>query len=169
MELAIPDSITRQIALIVQARQALEEARPIPFAERRNLPTYPGIYIVEREGAVLYIGQSINLRKRWSQHHRTRQFLALDGLTIRFAEVATEILAGLERELIIELRPRFNGTDLPPTRPCQIRPEYWERRYQESSQSSPLAALHASLDHLLGWENGDPFSFLTRRRASGTP
>ena len=47
----------------------LLEARP--FTQKRELPSVAAIYFVLRADELLYIGSSINLRKRWngSGHH----------------------------------------------------------------------------------------------------
>jgi hypothetical protein len=43
----------------------------VSFAERKRLPRLAAIYFVLNvEGMVLYVGQSINLALRWAAHHR---------------------------------------------------------------------------------------------------
>src|SRR6266508_2332056 len=89
----------------------------VSLSERNSLPATPSIYFVVSETEeMLYIGQTINLQKRWLSHHRTRQltsfscvkicWLALDGIT-------PDELALLEEECIAYFKPVLNATTVP--------------------------------------------------------
>lgn len=46
----------------------------VDFAQRRRLPNSPGIYFALSDaGQVLYVGQTVNLARRWAGHHRVKQ------------------------------------------------------------------------------------------------
>ena len=48
----------------------------VPFNERKRLPRLTAIYFVlNADGTVLYVGQSINLALRWAAHHRTDKLI----------------------------------------------------------------------------------------------
>lgn len=49
----------------------------IPFREYRNLPQASAVYFVVADATIVYVGQSDNLRNRWSAHHLRKQFAEL--------------------------------------------------------------------------------------------
>lgn len=69
----------------------------------------PGVYIWEREGKALYIGQSRHVIHRLGGHHCIKPELVKDGdrLLIRFTESSRSALA-LEKQLIEKFRPQYN-------------------------------------------------------------
>jgi hypothetical protein len=78
--------------------------------ERKHLPEVRCIYFVlSPEGAVLYIGQTSNLRRRWIAHHRFANLA--DCQEVRIVWMATDDadIASVERALIERYHPSMNG------------------------------------------------------------
>jgi hypothetical protein len=64
-----------------------------------------GVYFLCRDGALLYVGQSVDVITRFGQHRRH-----FDFDTALFMPCAPEDLDRVESEFIRELRPPMNGT-----------------------------------------------------------
>jgi hypothetical protein len=48
------------------------ESEKLEFSGRESVPREPGVYaIYDREGHLLYIGESVDLRRRILSHHRS--------------------------------------------------------------------------------------------------
>ena len=92
--------------------------RWVTFQDHYKLPTTAGCYAVYLDDKLVYIGQAINLRRRFMNGHKFRQWrysLSVStpwGDGIALVKVAPERLFGerltLESRLIKRLRPRFN-------------------------------------------------------------
>jgi hypothetical protein len=82
----------------------------LPLAERRSLPDCPAIYFVMQGERVLYIGKTVNLAQRWTQHHKWQQFSEIPGvLRITWLECSdTSLLHDIETALISYFDPIFN-------------------------------------------------------------
>jgi hypothetical protein len=80
-------------------------------SDRSKLPQDSAIYFVWNEQQLLYIGKTVNLRRRFSQHHRLADF-ALAGAETRISWLPATVqnLAVFERSLIEELEPEINRT-----------------------------------------------------------
>ncbi len=83
-------------------------------AQRRRLPDHPGVYLFkDHDGAVLYVGKALSIRKRVASHfsgpHRGG-FAFIDQVaSIDFLVTETEAEALLaEQQFIKRHRPRFN-------------------------------------------------------------
>lgn len=82
------------------------------------VPRAPGIYrVLDADGAVVYVGKAVNLRRRLSQYrnatrrkkHRKMREIVKSAASIAFEECASELDAELREEALIrELRPRWN-------------------------------------------------------------
>jgi Arc/MetJ-type ribon-helix-helix transcriptional regulator len=89
----------------------------ISFQERQNLPSIPAIYfVVSSEEDLLYIGQTMNLQKRWEAHHRTKQLESFSHVRICWLSLpntTSEELLKLEYACILHFEPLINATPLP--------------------------------------------------------
>lgn len=95
------------------AKFALEQARTIRFDELSQLPAVSGIYAIFDGQSCLYVGQSINLKKRWQNHGRKLQFKSVQQTAkLKWIEAPTELLLGLESLLIQFYCPRWNRRPL---------------------------------------------------------
>jgi hypothetical protein len=83
----------------------------LPFAERKRLPRCAAIYFVlNAQGTVLYIGQSINLATRWAAHHRAD--ILAERQATRIAWLVMEdvaLLDAVEAACIAYFEPACNG------------------------------------------------------------
>jgi len=82
----------------------------LPLAERHSLPNCPAIYFVMRGEHALYIGKTVNLAQRWTQHHKWQQFSEIPAfLRITWLECSDiSLLHGIETALISHFDPIFN-------------------------------------------------------------
>jgi len=86
----------------------------VPLPDHRLLPEHPSIYFaIDAAGVVQYIGQSINLRQRWSQHHRFNQLKVLGGIRIAYLSCDVDLLWQIEEALIAYFQPVLNGQAAP--------------------------------------------------------
>lgn len=77
----------------------------VPFASRGMLPPIPAVYFALSDtGTVLYVGQSIDVRRRWREHERREP----DMVKIAWLPCTPRQLLTLERKIILALRPRLN-------------------------------------------------------------
>jgi putative transcriptional regulator len=112
-----------------QARQAEEsedgEIDPLslPYvmmSELRYLPVCSGVYFaIEESGQVAYIGQSVNIRRRWRAHHVQDDLCDLGDLNsarrvrVAWLQVEKTQLDRIEVELIRRFKPRLNANHIP--------------------------------------------------------
>lgn len=90
----------------------------VALSELRYLPTSAGIYfVIEEGGEVTYIGQSLNIRRRWHSHHVQDNLCdpsdldAARRVRLAWLEVTdVAALADLERQMIQRFLPRLNDT-----------------------------------------------------------
>lgn len=83
-----------------------------------TVPRTPGVYrVLDAEGAVVYVGKAVNLRRRLSQYrnatrrkkHRKMREIVKSAASITFEPCETELEAALREQALIEtLRPRWN-------------------------------------------------------------
>jgi predicted GIY-YIG superfamily endonuclease len=102
-----------QQALVVEDRR--DEWRRAGERICENAPAAPGVYVLrDDQGAALYVGKAVNLRRRLRAHFAERRWRALNAEMSRAAdaewqEVGSELEALLrEAALIGELRPVGN-------------------------------------------------------------
>lgn len=84
-----------------------------------TVPRTPGVYrVLDARGEVVYVGKSVNLRRRLAQYrhasrrkqHRKMREIVKSAASIAFESCPTELEAELrEAALIRELRPRWNA------------------------------------------------------------
>jgi excinuclease UvrABC nuclease subunit len=74
-----------------------------------KFPPVSGCYIISYKGRVLYVGQSMNIHKRWTMHHH-RVFLetAFPDATVEIILCGDDRIQK-EKELIETLKPLMNG------------------------------------------------------------
>lgn len=58
---------------------------------------------------VLYVGKSINIRKRWKHHHKRAELDHLNGISIGWIYCSEDELSRTELELIHYFRPPMNN------------------------------------------------------------
>lgn len=82
----------------------------VPYSDRHALPEIQAVYFVVRFDAVLYIGQSQNLYRRFVAHNKRKLFAVLNVERIAWLDGGT-----LEDEtrLIREFKPCLNNRDNP--------------------------------------------------------
>jgi DNA-binding Xre family transcriptional regulator len=80
------------------------------LSDRAFIPSAPGIYFcLSADGEVLYIGRSINISRRWIQHHRQKQLAQIDNVRLAWLEVSdTYLLPSIEKALIEYFNPSLN-------------------------------------------------------------
>lgn len=92
----------------------LSELQSISLLDKDNLPNCAAIYFVsDSKGQILYIGRTVNLVKRWKDHHRFKQlkrFNKKDRISISWMACINDIntLLHLEKELIKFYKPPLN-------------------------------------------------------------
>lgn len=73
------------------------------------LPTESGVYfLVSNTGEFLYVGKSINTRRRWMTHHRLTQAQSEEGCSLKWMLVPTDILDATESLYIKKFNPKWN-------------------------------------------------------------
>ena len=83
----------------------------VPIGDRRYLPKESGIYFVFDDICLIYIGQAVNIHRRWgSRHHRLEQSSFFRNARISWELCKADTLNGLERFYIEELKPLLNSS-----------------------------------------------------------
>lgn len=84
----------------------------IAFDKRATLPDVPGVYwVYDANKKVRYVGQAINLRKRLTNHNRTKDFKAVNAKFVGFMEVyELADLGWYEDCMICKYDPDLNKT-----------------------------------------------------------
>lgn len=82
----------------------------VPLINRKQLPPILGIYFaIDSLGVVQYIGQSINIRNRWVNHHRQSELKVVGNVSIAYLEVSEpSLLSEIEWALIEYFNPPLN-------------------------------------------------------------
>lgn len=91
---------------------ALQPARlpSVNYEQRQSLPQVAAVYIATEKGSVLYVGQTVDLRRRWRYHHLNYHPCVIKAVRIFYLEEPHWFnREQLEALLIIALRPKFNG------------------------------------------------------------
>ncbi|NEO87913.1 MAG: GIY-YIG nuclease family protein [Spirulina sp. SIO3F2] len=83
----------------------------VPLEKRTQLPSISGIYFaLDADGVVHYIGRSVDIQQRWTQHHRLNQLSAMHSPRIAYLQVSdTSLLPAIEEALIEWFKPSLNG------------------------------------------------------------
>lgn len=92
------------------------ELQAVRYPNHKLLPKTSGVYFVNNTEIVLYIGQSVNLQKRWGSHHLRQQLdeRAESGETLNLVwfPAEPEIAVETEKALLQHLwpkKPSLNG------------------------------------------------------------
>jgi hypothetical protein len=94
----------------------------LPLLDKERLPSITAVYFcLSPNNEVLYIGQTINLVNRWTQHHRYQHLKEIDGVRIAWLEVPAEMLLSIEESLIDRFKPLLNTGDFPCVTEAQRR------------------------------------------------
>lgn len=82
----------------------------LSLLQRKDLPEVSGIYfLINNQGVIQYIEQSINLKQRWQRHHRLSQLEELSDVRIAWLEVSDRsLLLEIEKALIHWFKPLLN-------------------------------------------------------------
>lgn len=86
----------------------------ISLKDRDNLPSHAGIYLVVAKNAILYVGQGVNLQKRWASHDKLN-FLEQNypDATINYELIESREERNREERRLIRLHvPKLNGIQL---------------------------------------------------------
>ncbi|AFZ21261.1 GIY-YIG nuclease family protein [Allocoleopsis franciscana] len=92
----------------------LSKLPSVYLLEKDKLPNDAAIYFVsDSQGQVLYVGRTVNLVKRWREHHRFNQLKRLNRKTrisISWLTCSNDIntLSNLENEFINSYKPPLN-------------------------------------------------------------
>jgi predicted GIY-YIG superfamily endonuclease len=92
----------------------LSELPSVYLLEKDKLPNDAAIYFVsDSQGQVLYVGRTVNLVKRWREHHRFNQLKRLNRknrISISWLSCSNDIntLSNLEHEFIKLYKPPLN-------------------------------------------------------------
>jgi len=82
----------------------------VNYTERKNLPESAAVYVAIENGSVIYVGQTINLRRRWNYHQLNYYPCTIEAVKIAYLCESNKFNRELlELFLIITLRPKFNG------------------------------------------------------------
>jgi predicted GIY-YIG superfamily endonuclease len=84
----------------------------LPLEEKSAFPNQPAIYFcIDNNDGVQYIGRSVNLKQRWSQHHRYERLKRTGSIKIAYLIVHdVNCLIELEKEAIKIFNPILNNT-----------------------------------------------------------
>lgn len=85
-----------------------------PLSERKSLPDCSAVYFVAQGVQILYIGQTTNLFRRFSTHHRMSDFLDLDNAQILWVRTNPDLLEKYEADLIKHFNPLLNRSKTKP-------------------------------------------------------
>jgi hypothetical protein len=85
----------------------------LPFVaieDRRELPVNSCVYFaIDSQNVIQYIGQTINLRRRWGSHHHRLALEEQGKIRIAYLEISdTTLLASIEEALIQHFLPPLN-------------------------------------------------------------
>ena len=123
----------------------------LPLSRRKELPKISGIYFaLDSLEVVQYIGQSINIRNRWLNHHRQSELDAVGNVSIAYLEISEPLLLSeIEWALIEYFNPPLNRSRRrsPGVQPKVELTELSQTRVKDSSQKTFIIEpdLHKSL------------------------
>lgn len=105
----------------------------LPLGMRSHLPCVGGVYFaLDSLGNVQYIGRSVNLHGRWTQHHRQSYLEKLEGVQIAWLVIDTpELLSEIEAALINLYKPSLNRNPKVVTKRSCSEPTKFSRVFKE--------------------------------------
>jgi DNA-binding transcriptional regulator YiaG len=87
----------------------LERLPRLPLSRRKDLPAVSAVYIAVGPNDIIeYIGQAVDLRRRWRRHECSFELESPRNTVIYWLETPWENLTLIENHLIETLRPRIN-------------------------------------------------------------
>ena len=96
-------------------KEYVSESGCLDFDNKIRLPIVPAIYLVVIDNEVIYVGQTKNLRSRWSSHHLLKEIKELNQTDcVKIAWLTCDdlnLLTSLEKVLIGSLNPTLNNGD----------------------------------------------------------
>lgn len=90
----------------------------LPYELRHELPDVSAVYIVAQDGKALYVGSTVNLRKRWINHHRARLIEPESNTVIAWRTVDVIALRTTETDYVKVLQLAWNSRYIQPVRPA---------------------------------------------------
>jgi excinuclease UvrABC nuclease subunit len=104
--MAVQKSIAHFVSIV-------KERRPyLMFRDRRFLPDIPALYVViSDQDELLYIGITIDLQRRWRNHHRAPQMKDSYRIYWRLTESAKE-RSKYEQVFVQAYRPPWNWSEV---------------------------------------------------------
>lgn len=83
----------------------------VSLKNKKKLPKISGIYfVIDSTGVIQYIGKSVNINNRWSNHHREEYLKRLNDVKIAYLYISnTELLLEIEQALIDWFNPYLNN------------------------------------------------------------
>lgn len=142
----------------------------IDYKKKLKLPSKSGIYFVKWGGAVLYVGQAKNIKKRWQNHHISSHINKLWGrVIISYVLVDLHLLDAEENKFIQLFKPPYNIYSLsesikePTTYKEHIRHLIKILKEKHGSVESALEAVNIPRGHFYNVINPN------RKTTSGNP
>lgn len=85
----------------------------LPLNCRKAFPSVSAVYFaLSKNNEILYIGRSINLRNRWSDHHQRSRLEEIGEVRIAWLEINNRtLLPKTEYALIERFQPPFNSVN----------------------------------------------------------
>ena len=81
----------------------------IKIEDKDDLPEESGIYFIIDQSNLYYIGMSLNLQKRWYNHHKQKELDSLPNLSISYLDcLPKHYLKNIESALIEHFQPKLN-------------------------------------------------------------
>lgn len=83
-----------------------------PIAHAATLPRRSGVYVLQHEDEMVYVGKTKNLRNRLRKHKRTiddAEKLLSEDVKVTTVTLSEHLMVGLEEYLINRHRPAWNG------------------------------------------------------------
>lgn len=82
-----------------------------PLSEKMNLPSCQALYLVIEKDRVIYVGSTVNLKRRFKSHHRRHQFASFNTLVwFDFSMLGEDVLREVEQSVIALVSPQLNNS-----------------------------------------------------------
>lgn len=95
--------------MIVLDELRLEDLPFVALQNRHYLPSEPCVYLaIAKDGQVLYVGKSENLKQRWKNHQQHQALSVMEEVKIAYIRADAELLNSLESALIQWHKPPLN-------------------------------------------------------------
>lgn len=89
----------------------LQGLSSVSLSDRAYLPDSAGVYIAATTDQIFYVGQSGNMRDRWTQHHQLDRLMGFPGVRLYYLLVPQGFCGQLESALIRQFAPQLNGNN----------------------------------------------------------